>query len=131
MTGPRNAEQATRFVPPDADHRRRPSRQDVLDGDGTDLLAADLDGDGLSGNEDRERRMAGRMRPRVDLDAAVDQVDDPVDDSQSTPRQVSEARLPERGVTRCKSIPSPHGLGPNNKKKKKRFATSGPFLLII
>src|SRR5271157_4652026 len=79
----------------DADRRRgrllgpRLSRQDVVDGDLAALPAVHHDGDLLTGWEVLPGRITGRSRIGVDLDPAVDQVDDPVNGDAGAPIEVS------------------------------------------
>ena len=64
---------------PVASGGRRDPWQDFSDGDLADLETVDHDRYGLALFEDAARRITVRVRTGVDLDLAVDQVDDPVD----------------------------------------------------
>src|SRR5947208_15915826 len=57
---------------------RRDSGQDVVDGDLAELSAVDHQGDLLAGLEDPARLVTGRTGSGVNLDLAIDQVDDPI-----------------------------------------------------
>ncbi len=65
------------------------SRQDVIDGDLVALLPVDDHGDLLTGQEVRSGRMTARSRIGVDIDPAVEQVDDPVDADAAAPVDAS------------------------------------------
>src|SRR5208337_537761 len=64
------------------------SRQDVVDSDLAALPAVDHHGDLLTGREVLPGRITGRPRIGVDLDPAVDQVDDPVNGDAAAPIEV-------------------------------------------